>query len=210
VDVVGFYHPGRDEPVDKACGFPQGGNFYSDDVSVASSSGKDLTKFKNGEAAFQALKFWPQRHKFTNLSGDAAFKQKQALAGQEDRSYSGHGNNWSGMLHVVTQKFSHSPVMQAALLATGDAFLVEHNSVHGRDTIWSDNWDGSGTNWLGIQLMMVRDTLAQNSGPTSWTTWLSGQLDLKTGKPLSDRALRKAVYEAVTAFKNANCQGTGK
>jgi predicted NAD-dependent protein-ADP-ribosyltransferase YbiA (DUF1768 family) len=45
------------------------------------------------------------------------------------------------------------------LLATGTAYLVEHNEVVGRDTFWSDNHDGTGQNRLGVVLMALRKKL---------------------------------------------------
>lgn len=84
---------------------------------------------------------------------------------------------------------SRGALLEASkLLETRDAFLLEHNSKSGRDKacvhcmawhgilgkwtgddpveraanlrqIWSDNLDGSGKNWLGLQLMLLRDQL---------------------------------------------------
>jgi len=127
---------------------------------------------------------------FVKLSGDDAFKLKRRLQGQEDRTYGGYdGGNWAAMRAVLAAKFVPGSELSAALLATGDAFLLEHNEVKGRDMIWSDNQDGSGTNWLGAQLMLLRDQLGSSEGAeASWTLFLQERLDLSTGRPLNGTA----------------------
>lgn len=35
-------------------------------------------------------------------------------------------------------------------------FLLEHNETT-RDDTWSDNYNGTGSNWLGLQLMIIRE-----------------------------------------------------
>jgi len=75
--------------------------------------------------------------------------------------YSGYGSNWNAMKAVLHSKLN-DPVLQQSLLSTGDAFLLEHNSVKGRDAVWSNNYDGTGTNWLGYQSMILRAELNQN------------------------------------------------
>ena len=68
------------------------------------------------------------------------------------------------MEFVLRAKFA-LPSMRAALLASGSAVLLEHNEVVGRDTFWSDNYDGSGQNRLGRLLMLLRKELAPHSWP---------------------------------------------
>merc|ERR1712129_107967 len=85
------------------------------------------------------------------------------------------------------------------LVRTGDAYLLEHNSVQGRDRIWSDNWDGEGTNWLGLQLMLWRGRL---SGEKHWTSWLTDLVDMETGQSLD--ATRAANWQnTVRLARNA-------
>lgn len=65
------------------------------------------------------------------------------------------------MLRLLQKKF-RNPILKAALLQTGDAYLVEGN-------YWHDNFWGNcscsrcqriqGENWLGKLLMQVRDEL---------------------------------------------------
>lgn len=60
------------------------------------------------------------------------------------------------MLRAVRAKFSQHRDVRSALLATGEAILVEHSR---HDTYWGDSGDGSGRNRLGQLLMQVRDEL---------------------------------------------------
>jgi ribA/ribD-fused uncharacterized protein len=57
------------------------------------------------------------------------------------------------MLRAVRAKFNQHPNLQQALLATGEAVLVEHSP---QDSYWGDGGDGSGQNRLGKILMLVR------------------------------------------------------
>ena len=56
-----------------------------------------------------------------------------------------------------------------------------HNPVRGRDMVWSDNHDGSGKNWLGLQLMLLRD---QIRGEERWSSWLKQHVNTSTGELL--------------------------
>lgn len=60
------------------------------------------------------------------------------------------------MLEAVRTKFTQHDDLKAALLATGDATLVEHTA---NDDYWGDGGDGRGKNMLGRILMQVRDEL---------------------------------------------------
>lgn len=60
------------------------------------------------------------------------------------------------MYEVVMAKFTQHEDLRAALLATGDAVLVEHTE---NDAYWGDGGDGRGRNMLGRTLMRVRDEL---------------------------------------------------
>jgi hypothetical protein len=74
--------------------------------------------------------------------------------------------------------------MAEQLLLTDDAYLLEHNSKSGRDFLWSDNQDGEGQNWLGLQLMLLRDELRRlKGGSTNWTTYIQNdcRMNLSTG-----------------------------
>ena len=60
------------------------------------------------------------------------------------------------MREALRAKFTQHPDLRAALLATGDALLVEHT---GNDRFWGDGGDGAGKNWLGKLLMELRERL---------------------------------------------------
>jgi ribA/ribD-fused uncharacterized protein len=57
------------------------------------------------------------------------------------------------MRKALQAKFTQHPDIQAILLATGDAKIVEHTE---NDRYWGDGGDGSGQNWLGRLLMELR------------------------------------------------------
>jgi N-glycosidase YbiA len=61
------------------------------------------------------------------------------------------------MEEIVQAKFAQNPNLIPLLLATKDAYLVEHVPKFGRDNYWADGGDGNGENMLGRILMKVRD-----------------------------------------------------
>jgi len=203
VGVIAFYFPDREESWDRMCKAGFLGNFWNvglDQLKVEAPKQIGVAHlFGNAEAAFQALKFWTCADDFRHLSGHLAFQKKKKLSGQEDFTYGGHGNNWKGMLSVLKQKFTPGSMMAEKLKQTGDNLLLEHNSVPGRDTVWSDNSDGSGTNWLGLQLMLVRDQL---TGQSSWTDFAVSQIDPDTGAPRGSR-WPDAIRDATKALARA-------
>lgn len=60
------------------------------------------------------------------------------------------------MREAVRAKFQQHPALRQALLATGNATIVEHTQ---NDAYWGDGGDGTGRNMLGRILMEVRDAL---------------------------------------------------
>lgn len=186
IGLIGFYFPGYEEPWDTICGASFCGNFYNlgpGGLELEAKGSPGVRKrFRNAEAAFQALKFWNRAEEFADLSGNMAFQKKRELSGLEDFTYAGFGSNWRGMWAVLQAKFKPGSRMAEALVCTGDAFLLEHNSTPGRDRIWSDNCDGEGSNWLGLQLMLLRDQLAGRHG---WTGYLAGLIHEDSGEPCS-------------------------
>lgn len=62
------------------------------------------------------------------------------------------------MLEALRAKFTQHDDLKAALLATGEAELIEHTA---NDFYWADGGDGSGKNRLGILLMQVRQELKE-------------------------------------------------
>jgi N-glycosidase YbiA len=61
------------------------------------------------------------------------------------------------MREAVRAKFTQHPDLRAALLATGEAPLIEHTK---NDRYWGDGGDGSGRNMLGRILMEIRHELS--------------------------------------------------
>ena len=62
-----------------------------------------------------------------------------------------------------------------ASLDTQDAFIFEFTGSQGLDNTLSDDCTGDGKNWLGLQLMLVRDELGRKSGDGSWTEYIRRQ-----------------------------------
>jgi len=192
VGLVGFNF---DEIWDSMCGAGFCGNHWPlspRDLEVEARANPQVTAdrkcFANAETAFQALKFWNIANEFQNLTGEQALQKKRQLVGRQvtpDYSFAGFGSNWRGMWAILQAKFRPGSRMAEALKSTGDAFLLHHNSATGRDTVWSDNCDGEGTNWLGLQLLLLRDQL---TGLTDWTDFLVSLVDRDSGKPLGYEA----------------------
>jgi predicted NAD-dependent protein-ADP-ribosyltransferase YbiA (DUF1768 family) len=118
---------------------------------------------RTSEGAFLAQKYGYEldaSHPFTDLVGDALHREnkKHAAAGRTVSGWA-DGGNIAAMRAVIAAKFAPGTPLAEALLATKDAYLVEHNPVKGRDAIWSDDNDGSGRNMLGILLMERREAL---------------------------------------------------
>jgi len=182
VGVVAFHHDGEEEAWDVLCGAGFLGNAY--DLSPArleleAPCDCGVTRsFRNAEAAFHALKFWFLAEAFAGLSGQAAIRKLDRLHGHEDLTYGGYGTGWNAMWAVLNAKFGPGMPWAEALLKTGDAFLLKHDSIEGRDKVWSDNSDGEGANWLGVQLMLIRDQL---SGNARWTDYIKGVFITESG-----------------------------
>ena len=67
------------------------------------------------------------------------------------------------MRRAVLAKFTQHAELRDALLATGDATLVEHTR---NDSYWGDGGDGRGRNVLGLILAGVREELRRaGEGP---------------------------------------------
>ncbi len=121
-------------------------------------------QFQCAEAAFQAAKFAPNRNlmqRFQNLDGEAAFNLGRDLSRNwtPTETTLWRNRNLRVMQEVVTAKFSQNADLKELLLATGNAYLVEHIPVKNRDAFWGDDFDGTGQNWLGRIAMEVRGSL---------------------------------------------------
>jgi len=215
IPVVAFYFPGHPEVWDSMCKSSFLGNFF--DVGphglVLQARGAQR-RFQNAEAAFQALKYWNLAQDFEFLSGEDAFKKNRQLQSSHsgDLQYAGFGSSWKAMLAVLRAKFQCGTTLAGALMRTEQAFLLEHNPTLGRDSTWSDNNNGEGMNWLGLQLMLVRDELRYSG----WKDWISCSVDLETGAPRNGdwqnavrsatQALSKALREEPLRYHGRNLE----
>jgi hypothetical protein len=66
------------------------------------------------------------------------------------------------MREAVRAKFTQHAGLQAILLSTGHAEIVEHTT---NDSYWGDGGDGSGKNMLGRILMEAREELRGDGRP---------------------------------------------
>ena len=148
MDVVNFYSVGDE--------FGEFSNF------AAFSFTLDGERWPTSEHYFQAQKF-----------EDEAYRQKVRKANSpmlaarlgRDRKQKLR-RDWESvkvgiMRAAVLAKFTQHEELQALLLSTGQAKLVEHTE---NDDYWGDGGDGSGKNMLGRILMQVRDSLRESRG----------------------------------------------
>lgn len=177
------------------------------------TAGRPAKPFGNAEAAYQALALWDRAEEFRSLSAAQAQQLSRELAGHQDSTFAGHGGSWQAMLAVLRAKFQPASACAEALRQTGDAFLLEHD---GDSAGLSD-----GTNWLGLQLMLVRDELdvvaagskgigvvaaAADAAMASWTWTAFAQdtcmINLATGgqHPSGGDAWKGAVRSATGAL----------
>ena len=120
-------------------------------------------------------KLWPttehyfQAQKFAGTEHEEAIRQAKSpmVAARMGRSRKRPLRpDWESvkddvMREALHAKFTQHPDLRAALLATGDAPLVEHKA---RDRYWADGGDGSGQNRLGVLLMALRGELREAAG----------------------------------------------
>ena len=177
--LIAFYHPGSETLWDKKYNANFLANYFSCPVTLTLNGTKG--NFKCAEAAYQALKWWnrvdaegiailPQFEACKN--GCDAYRLRSRLAGSGnsigevadwDRSFMGLQRD-GAMLAVAAAKFSQSN-LKMALIATGNAYLLEHSRQPGKDFYWSVNHDGSGNNCMGKLLMKLRSQLGGVGSP---------------------------------------------
>jgi predicted NAD-dependent protein-ADP-ribosyltransferase YbiA (DUF1768 family) len=173
--LIAFYYDGKNGVIDKGSvdDIFQAyylANFYQvDDSNKIKLDINGITaSFYTAEAAFQATKWWHDdtiRKQFEQAnSGSDAYKLSKNLT-ISDSNYAGLGPD-GAMYNVLMSKFSQTE-LQNGLLATDDAYLLEHNPVKGRDKkrYWSDDYDGAGKNMLGKTLMKVRAVYGGKPAP---------------------------------------------
>lgn len=225
IGIVAFSRGERVEPCDKLCSASFLGNFYDlgpAGLTVAIPVGTwwfsccaychESQCFRNAEAAFHSLKFWEKRRapEFESLTGSQAVSMSEKFADQEDRKMAGLSNPFLAMLHVLRAKFARDSDLAAALMKTSPDFLLHHGAFKGDDPVWSDDFDGTGHNWLGLQLMLIRDELAWLGFPgvsaDEWTPFIERCLDTKTGAPLTSKGAKLwqgAIANASLAVRKA-------
>ncbi|NGX55775.1 MAG: Riboflavin biosynthesis protein [Candidatus Anoxychlamydiales bacterium] len=140
------------------------GNFHICKNGIDIQIGNAIYKFKCSESAFQAVKTFiiTKRQdlirQFENLEGDASRRVQQQLTNGIDQT-TWRQLNIEWMKYIVQEKFTQNESLRENLLATGDKYLVEHCEIKGRDTFWTDDFDGTGQNMLGRILMEIRERL---------------------------------------------------
>jgi len=149
---------------------------------------REQRSFRSAEEAVRAL-------------GTAANEdQCTGLCGMDSE---GNQNEWRATTAALQAKFRSSSPLERALLDTGDAFLLCHASEAGRGGEWSDCGNGTGANWLGLQLMLLRD---RKTGWKRWTEFIEQSVDRQTGRPLygiRENAWQEAVRNAQAALAEA-------
>jgi predicted NAD-dependent protein-ADP-ribosyltransferase YbiA (DUF1768 family) len=177
-NLVAFYYPGSDTAWDLVFQAQFLANFY--ECSITLTIQGITATFNNSEAAFQATKWWDipkyrtqfEATTWPRVTGAEAFNLKKGFPDSVN-NYAGLGP-LGAMKAVLTAKFS-DPVLQQALLDTGDAYLLEHNVAGRKDPGgWSDLHDGRkvndplGTtlNGLGKTLMEVRQDCGGVGAPS--------------------------------------------
>ncbi len=109
-------------------------------------------KYRNSEAAFQAMKNPLKAGMFEGLDAKAAKKLGRTVELQEDWEK----NKEDFMYTVCLAKFTQNAELEEKLLATGDKILEEGNTWG--DTEWGV-CNGAGKNLLGKILMRIRGEL---------------------------------------------------
>ena len=153
------------------------GNFY---MGPLTHKGRT---YQCAEAAFQAQKFEgnpTMMAQFENLDGDAAWRLARQLTGNPSAQQKAawDSKKFHVMAEVLQAKFQ-DPALRSLLLATGSAYLVEHCPQKGRDTCWSDDFDGTGQNNLGKLLMDLRRNIGGTGRVNPPSNYLQNATRLK-------------------------------
>ena len=70
--------------------------------------------------------------------------------------------DWNMMKKFLIYQFTIDKSYFNKLKDTKDKFILEHTNTFGKDIIWSNNKNGLGKNWLGLQLMLIREKSIPN------------------------------------------------
>jgi hypothetical protein len=216
VSVVGFYgsHHNQIGPsaVDSACNATFLGNWWTPvplNGFAPPAHASDPHSFVCSEAAYWAVQWWdPRARSFKGLNGQQAFELALKLINAsvpQDPLWGGFGSKWVMMNAILRTKFKPGSQLAGALLSTVDAYLVEHQEGYDSDNAWSDFCDGTGSNWLGLALMRVRDELqGGRGGASSWTAFADAAYSPVDGTPLPGQAAwLETVQTAATALNAA-------
>eukprot|EP00434_Breviolum_minutum_P022250 symbB.v1.2.019636.t1/scaffold1616.1/size109294/12 len=159
-------------------------------MALVAPCSRSSSKFRNAEAAYQATSNWP-------LS-------VQRFGSYRDQTRGGFANSWRAMLAALEAKFAPNTAVAAALVKSGDAFLLDTSEALELDT------EEMPPDWIGLLLMIVRDKLTKNP---SWSLYIQGFCDLQSGKPVDSmkaapwKAWQEAVQDAIAAIqKNSSAQ----
>jgi len=211
VGIIAFGHLGREDGLDDLCGGAFLGNSWDLGIDKVRISAKCLStalgearSFTNADAAFQALMFWDEAAQFRLLSGPQAVQFKNQFEDEEDWTFGGYGSDWLGMFAVLRAKFIENRAYADALAQTGDAFLMEYSPKSVKDKAWFHSNFGGDVNWLGLQLMLIRDEIkGPREGQPTWTRYIEKHcgIDFSTGDPRE--GVNKSWLLAVQAATSA-------
>jgi N-glycosidase YbiA len=123
----------------------------------------DGIKYETPEHYFQSQKFTVGSTEHTAIlnARTADDARKEALR-QNSKIVPGwhKGTSYDAMLNVVRARLKQDPDFKQALMATGDAYILEdtYKGPNGKpDNTWGGGEDGKGENKLGMALMTVRN-----------------------------------------------------
>lgn len=161
-------------------------------------------KFRNAEAAFHALKFWPLAPRFCDKTALAAVKKQEQLQAHVDETFSGFKCAWQAALAVSKAKFAPGSDLAGMLLNTGDAFLLAYDADpdNGQDERGKSWYNGADKfNFFGLQLMLVRDELSGCGLGGAWSKHIVKFLRVADGTIVGPRKRewREAVRRATAA-----------
>jgi len=173
-------------------------------MALVAPCSRSSSKFRNAEAAYQATSNWPLSGLFQELGAVAAIRKVQRFGSYRDQTRGGFANSWRAMLAALEAKFAPNTAVAAALVKSGDAFLLDTSEALELDT------EEMPPDWIGLLLMIVRDKLTKNP---SWSLYIQGFCDLQSGKPVDSmkaapwKAWQEAVQDAIAAIqKNSSAQ----
>lgn len=81
---------------------------------------------------------------------------RRLSSAERESDFAGFGGTWGAMRAVLAAKFAAGSALAAQLVATGDAFLLQHcpasavSDAGGEAHMWSNNFDGEGDARLAI------------------------------------------------------------